>query len=992
VLLVVAGLVHAATTGSLAGIVRDSDGEPLAGATVQITSDSLIGGPRVAVSGPDGRFAFHLLQVGIYTVEANLHGFVTAPGDVRVRANHVGSIAFQLAPDTFSGEIEVTADAPVVDVTQVNTGVVLDEDYLSKALVGTANRSYHRILGHFPGVGSQPWINEENTNADLNVLGSTRGENAYLVDGMNTADPRNGTWTVHFNIDAVQELALQIGGFEAEFGQATGGIVNLVTKSGGNDFRGTVDARYRADSFTESGEHYDPNERNEHLYQIAATLGGPILRDRLWFFTSAQYIDDAVRSFDAHFGRQYQGAQLLAKGTWQASGSTRASLMLSTDPVEITGFNMGRDVLESAMATRELGGNLYQLEVNSVLSDAWLLTAHIGANSTVVNAFPTSGSETVSGHHNVDNRLYYHNAPWSTEYPRSRREARISATWFVNDILGNHEFKGGLGYSRLGYEETYFLNGGGSVTDFSPSSPGWEPIDLNGDGYFNQSVTVLEPAELVGNTVRSSGDIMTAFVQDAWRPVPRLVVKPGLRFDRVTLDNSVGERVADMSVWQPRFGVAWDLLGTARHVIRASAGRFMDPTTLRIPELASGVPGLVSHGYNTLEYYCNLTGGLFCDEDSLPPSYGDPIHWTNWDGQQYTLFDTAGIPPQELASKTVDQLGVGRLRAPYVDELILAYETQIASETSLELSYVNRSTNDIIDDTCANNEWAWGAAPPPSYDDSSTWTTVDGCNSWVVANVPGLRRSYEAWILRVEARRSWGHLMASYTYAENLWTAASGPADYITYDGDLFPAGFYNRWGSVDRPHRVRLNGYLLLPARFTVALDGIWSAPEHSGVVVWCTDLITGEDRHRRSEIDQLNGVDFDPSVPSYCVPPDVEGPLLGQRLVLEGWGSRESPALWRFDLQLAKSFRIRQVDLQAIFSVYNLFGSEQATSVNFWALNPRLDDDGEIVRYQNVDPSAPYYDEYYGADDSPVLIPIGEPWRYQRPRRYEIGFRIEF
>ena len=124
-------------------------------------------------------------------------------------------MSFVLVPERFSGEIEVSADVPVLDSSQVNASVVWDDEYLQKAGVGTAIRYYQNVLSQAPGVsgGSNP-----------NVFGSTLGENAYLIDDMNTTDPRFGTWTTIFNIDAVEEMSLQTGGFEAEFGQATGGI------------------------------------------------------------------------------------------------------------------------------------------------------------------------------------------------------------------------------------------------------------------------------------------------------------------------------------------------------------------------------------------------------------------------------------------------------------------------------------------------------------------------------------------------------------------------------------------------------------------------------------------------------------------------------------------------------------------------------------------------------------------------------------------------
>ena len=100
-----------------------------------------------------------------------------------------------------------------------------------------------------------------------------------------------GTFGTNFNYDAIQEMNFQTGGFEAEFGQATGGIVNLVTKSGGNEFSGSFDIRYRNEQMTENGDHYDRDAQDSLYQSISATLGGPILRDKLWFFASVEKVD-----------------------------------------------------------------------------------------------------------------------------------------------------------------------------------------------------------------------------------------------------------------------------------------------------------------------------------------------------------------------------------------------------------------------------------------------------------------------------------------------------------------------------------------------------------------------------------------------------------------------------------------------------------------------------------------------------------------------------
>jgi hypothetical protein len=138
------------------------------------------------------------------------------------------------------------------------------------------------------------------------------------------------------------------------------------------------------------------------------------------------------------------------------------------------------------------------------------------------------------------------------------------------------------------------------------------------------------------------------------------------------------------------------------------------------------------------------------------------------------------------------------------------------------------------------------------------------------------------------------------------------------------------------------------------------------------------------------MNELGIDPETVAYCTTPDNVN--LSHYIVHSPPGSVETKSVWQLDVQFSKLFRVGNLDLQAIVTVYNLFGNQWDDTFNIRAFLQDTDDDNNGLRYQDDDPSAPYYDEYYGADDSPVLVPIGQPLSYWDPRRYEIGFRIEF
>jgi hypothetical protein len=254
------------------------------------------------------------------------------------------------------------------------------------------------------------------------------------------------------------------------------------------------------------------------------------------------------------------------------------------------------------------------------------------------------------------------------------------------------------------------------------------------------------------------------------------------------------------------------------------------------------------------------------------------------------------------------------LRATYAEELILAYEREVRTRSSIELTYVDKKTRDVFDDTCNGN------VPTPSPDAA--------CDHFVMANLPDLRRDYEAWIVRYENRGlDWLTLLASYTYS-NSKGSVQAPV-YMGSEVDIYPWHFENRYGylSDHRRHRIKLNGFLSFKGDWTIGFDGRWSSAFR-----WTPQA---------SRIDNRE--------------------ITWGTYFVEPRGNRNGDDERQLDLQLTKGFTAGRVRLAVIGSVFNVFSSEQAVAVC-----QRISGCGEIE--------------------------MGEPLEWQIPRRYEIGFRVEF
>jgi len=899
------------TTGRMIGAVVDEGGAPLPGVIVTIASPSLIGGPQTKVTNELGELSFVLLAPGDYSVRAELPGFITQERcEVKVPLGGAAAVTVTMPAGTFSGEVEVVDETPVVDPTQVNTGQVFERSYMQDSAIGSANRDYLVLVNQAAGVTGGSWGPPQSQ-----VFGSTIGENAYFIDGTASTDPAMSTATVMLNFDAVEEIQLLTAGFEAEHGFATGGIINVLTRSGGNRLSGTLDVRYRDDSLQESGDNFDADELSSKHEVLGATLGGPIVRDRLWLFASYQWIDDEFTPIASPSTRDSERHSYLAKVTWQAHPSWRAVGTYSSSPGVDSYANASRWVMPEATSRDDIVPTVVSAELSAVVSDSLLWNTTLGGYLFDDEYAPQSGDLQTIGHYNYDTGLNSYNF-YNQQYWTSRRDQLATdLTWFVDDLLGSHELKGGIEYSDMEL----------SVAFCSTGTPNGERCVPGGVGFF------FDDVQLEGGTVpwlmweyRSSGtteytgSVATAFAQDAWRVARDLTLKLGVRYDAVSYDINDGTEVAGMGMWQPRLGLAWDLTGDARNVVRASWGRFLHPSALTLPWHARAVDEPSYRWYSCsgalpLELGIPVGSAAACAAAAADLGWGYRLDNAGWDPYGWALA------PWEHYSSQPNRIDAN-LSATHADELILAYERQIADRSSIELSFVDKATRDIIDDTCSGN-WPVPTAGAP-------------CDYYVLGNIAGLRRDYRAFILRLETRSlDWLTLLGSYT-----WSQSEGNVEYTQEAGadfDVYPWHYDNRYGylSNHRTHRIKLNGFVTLEGDWSIAFDGSWSSP-----FTWTPYENAGDNQE---------------------IPYD--------RHSLEPRGSRDANDVYQLDVQLEKGFTIGAVRLAVIGSAYNVASNEQPTSV-----------------CEHISGC--------GAAEDGAPIAMGDPTDWQTPRRYELGFRVEF
>ena len=274
-------------TGQIVGQVLDDGGLEIPGSLVTARSPNLQGERNVQTK-IDGRFRFVGLPPGTYVVTAEKPAFNTWTAEgIQVSIGETVTLKVELALATAGEVFTVVAESPVVDTEKTRTGVTLNSDILKD--LPSAGRNYQSLLTSAPGV-------VDDGDGNPNMHGGFDSSNQFYIDGVNTSDPMTNTWSANMNYDAIEEVQIITGGMDAEYGRSLGGAVNVVTKSGGNDLEATATVMYGSTALESFREEEIPSEYTD--FQAALNVGGPVIRDKLWFFTSFQ-VDRSIIGQDS---------------------------------------------------------------------------------------------------------------------------------------------------------------------------------------------------------------------------------------------------------------------------------------------------------------------------------------------------------------------------------------------------------------------------------------------------------------------------------------------------------------------------------------------------------------------------------------------------------------------------------------------------------------------------------------------------------------------
>ena len=666
-------------TGTLRGSAQDLLGLTLPGVTVTVTSEALQG-TRSTTTGYSGNYEIQGLPPGVYTVTFELDGFGRAEEVATIPLGGTSEANASLRP-AIEERVQVVAVIPS-PIASTETSASITAGDISALPNG---RNVFRISELAPGLTN----NTPNDN-QLTISGAFAYDNVFLIDGVDVNDNIFGTPNDLFIEDAIEETQVLTSGISAEYGRFSGGVVNTITKSGGNRFSGSFRTNLYKPDWTsptpfeeENGQERTGNLADNTTYET--TIGGPLVQDRLWFFYAnrVERVSDDQTFAETGIGytRTTNNNRHLIKLTSTIAPGHVLEGSYLRNSTEQARPSFGFTIDPAAQITRTLPNDLMVATYRGAVTSSLFAEFQIsqkdrgfrgdGGSSTDIRESPFI---------TLTQSLAHYNGPYfdaTDPQDRDNRQITGSATYYVDsEGFGTHSVKGGFEQFRS------TLRGGGSQSstgfvfdaDYAVDGSGAPLVDAAG-----RLVPVFVPGEsLIENWRPIRGamldiDTLSIYVNDNWTVGDHLSFNLGVRAEKVDSQATGNIMGVDASTIVPRLAAAVDPAGDGRYTIQATYGhytgkyseaQFTQNTNVGSPDMLLGV----------------YTGPAGQGRDFAPGF--DPDSYATVFGlfpSQNVIFD------DELSS-------------PLTKELTVSGGAVIGDRGHVKVTYVHRKTSDVVED------------------------------------------------------------------------------------------------------------------------------------------------------------------------------------------------------------------------------------------------------------------------------------------------------
>jgi hypothetical protein len=757
------------TVGTIEGHVFDQSGTPIRGVKVVATSPTQIGGPKTMVTGNDGLFRFPGLTPGVFTVTASAPKLKTVEQqNVKVSAVNTSEIDILMEVESVEEEVQVIQKAPLVNTQQATVGTDFDLDFVDKLPV--SSRSFQGVAALTAGV------TDPSGGGNPNVRGGASFNNSYTVDGFQTTDPVTHTFTENFTFSAMNQVQVRTAAFGAEYSDTLGGGVNIVTKSGSNRFEADVNASYIDQNLYLFKDSRDIGTNRLMVLELAG--GGPILKDRLWFYASGQGVSNVFTLPEDPVLGKHPSESIAAftgsfKLTWQLGPRNKIDFDTRYEPASFSNQLQSPLVEPEAEARQYQATRHFGVEWHGVLTDQLLLSLRTGINQNNVNVEPQScvwdpNCANIPAINDVVTGQLRQNYPSQSRTLRQSVELSGSIEYFGDwRRLGSHHFKLG-GRFQLDRFEAAQTTPGDMILGVADSMPVYQEETCSTDPKNNNGV--CNKNWLYSDISARQG---LYFLTDAFKPTRYVTLTPGLAFHMTNSRNDKGQLATDATTFTPHIQAAWDPTHDGKTVLRASFNNYVD------------------HGF--LELAALSSRELFnkrCDWDAQAMAYIRNCRSSGGDSGTTIGLPCGpdGLNPDGTSCKTA-------LRLPRVWEYTLGAEREIFTGITLGVDYIYRKFVHQWEDRETNGIWNNGGT---GLDRSGMWKSGRSEFVFDLETPDEARRVYHSFTVQSRKREGLLRMELSYT-----WTFYQGTGDNSVNGSFLDNPGqtqFY--YGPLGNDHR----------------------------------------------------------------------------------------------------------------------------------------------------------------------------------------------
>ncbi|MBN1224884.1 MAG: hypothetical protein JXB23_16670, partial [Candidatus Aminicenantes bacterium] len=778
--------------------------------------------------------------------------------NVRLSIGMVATVDFVLTMAKMEEEVTVIGETPIIDVTDsAMAKTIITQDFLQNI---PTTQDASQLLNLAPSVVNMSAYGGGNATS-----------NSFQLDGVELNDSwcGSGIYTSPIDYNVIEETQIVGLGAPAEYGNFTGLMINIITKSGGNNFSGDAQLLYQDKAW--SGTNIDPDNpkwaligTSRDIQQMDAGfhLGGPIIKDKLWFFGGFQYFRETTTIEAINKEGLLKYPKVFLKLTFQPSEKDRFAGYFEHHNRNME--NQGFSALYVEPANLDL---LYPVYIGNLsflhqFSSSTLLELKAAGYDMAWDSIPHTRDSETPGHYDLLTGEYTQNLYWWSHWESNRMQGSATLSHYAEDfVAGTHDFKIGAAYSRASGGGEYSMNG--DVVYF----------DFGGQPYM--AMDYVFKMWGVNHT-------LTFFAQDSWQVTDSLTLNPGFRYNiyRGSIP-ALNETVYKPEGFEPRIGFAWDIFKTHKTVLKGHYGRFYEVT--KAYYISSMEPSS-----DTIYYRV--------------PEYGTLNYW-------YT------VPGEDLYS--IDP----NIKHPSMDQFTAGVEQVVGQDLSLSLTFIHRKWNDFIESVNVG-----GMFEPVSYTDPDTGQTFTIYNQtnfgmaedhYLITNpkegvdygqvygdivMVEPQRKYTAVEFSLSKRMSnnW-QLYLSYVYANERGSYSNAHGFGQSYNMGL--SSIY--W---DPNNQINIVGKSVISIPHTLKIQGTYIFPLDIVLSVYYS-LYSGTNWSRLSRILPLNQT--------------------GLRVLTEPTGSRRLPSTNNLDIRLEKSFNIDKYRLRVWVDGFNLFNQGRETSV---------------------------------------------------------------